>query len=245
VSLFWEIHSGLPREGPGEDAATENVICLLPGRAYFEVLDAGCGPGAQTLCLAGKLPGTITAVDLHQPFLDDLGQRAKSAGLDQRIVTLKADMESLPFADGTFDLIWSEGAIYSIGFERGLALWRRLLRARGVIVVSELTWLQEQPPVEIATFWGKNYPAMADVDVNIQRIARSGYQVLTTYTLPSAAWWQNHYGPLSRRIEVLSAKYKRDENAVAFLNAQRDEIDMFERFSDAYGYVFYIMERTN
>lgn len=118
MSLFWELHSGLPREGAGDDEATEHMLSLLPQRRYSRILDAGCGPGAQTLCLARNLDGEITAVDTHQPFLDVLADQAQSTASNIAFRTANASMDSLPFEGASFDLIWSEGAIYCIGFER-------------------------------------------------------------------------------------------------------------------------------
>jgi ubiquinone/menaquinone biosynthesis C-methylase UbiE len=77
-NIFWEIHSGLPREGPGDNASIRRAFLMaaeLP--AAPRILDVGCGPGMQTLELAKISGGQITAVDIHQPFLDELQRRAR------------------------------------------------------------------------------------------------------------------------------------------------------------------------
>ena len=139
-----QLHSNLPREGPGDDATTRSVLLSLDLPQAPKVLDVGCGPGAQSLVLASESGGTVTAVDVHQPFLDELERRAANAGLDGRISTCRATMSDLPFADGAFDLIWSEGAIFIMGFGAGLTNWRRLLRRGGFLVASEATWLDPE-----------------------------------------------------------------------------------------------------
>src|SRR5512143_1497178 len=128
-SVFFEIHSGLPREGPGDEASTLRALRLIRDLpAAPEILDVGCGPGAQTLVLAGATKGFVTAVDNHAPFLDELRGRASRAGLAERVRAVEASMFELPFEDAAFDLIWSEGAIYQMGFDHGLRSWRRFLR---------------------------------------------------------------------------------------------------------------------
>lgn len=243
MAVFWELHSDLPREGPGDDMATRHVLSLLPKRRYDRILDVGCGPGMQTICLARSFDGQIVAVDTHQPFLDVLAHRTKVERFGPRVKIENASMEALPFPDATFDLIWSEGAIYCIGFERGLKLWRRLLTLDGVVVVSELTWLRVNAPADALRFWERNYPDMSDIAGNLKRVVNSGYNPLATFLLPSDAWFRNYYDPLERRIDALSQKYRTDEAIITELDAQREEIELFRKFNDSYGYVFYAMQR--
>lgn len=47
-------------------------------------------------------------------------------------------MFELPFSANTFDIIWSEGAIFIIGFEQGLREWKPFLKLGGYLVLSEL-----------------------------------------------------------------------------------------------------------
>ena len=46
------------------------------------------------------------------------------------------DIENLSFQKGEFDLVWSKGAIDCIGFEKGLSLWRDLLKESDYIAVT-------------------------------------------------------------------------------------------------------------
>ncbi|MDB5040737.1 MAG: transferase [Candidatus Eremiobacteraeota bacterium] len=58
--LFFELHSSLPREGPGDDATTRSVLLSLDLPQAPKVLDVGCGPGAGSLVLARESGGTET-----------------------------------------------------------------------------------------------------------------------------------------------------------------------------------------
>jgi ubiquinone/menaquinone biosynthesis C-methylase UbiE len=120
--LLIDLHLTADRQGPGGAAETRRAIELsgLSKQRGLKVADVGCGTGASTLVLAGGLDAQIIAVDLLPEFLDVLRSRAAQAGLAGRIRTTNATMESLPFAAGSLDAIWSEGAIYNMGFENGV-----------------------------------------------------------------------------------------------------------------------------
>ena len=134
--IFWEVHSGLPREGPGDNKSTKKAYMMLKDLPKNPcILDVGCGPGMQTIELAKLSSGRIVALDNHQPFLDDLNTSAEKEGVGNRIRTVNGDMFNLDYKNNSFNLLWSEGAIFIIGFEKGLRKWRRLLTANGYLVV--------------------------------------------------------------------------------------------------------------
>ena len=62
-------------------------------------------------------------------------------------------MEELPFEKNSLDLIWSEGAIDNIGFEKGLSHWRTFLKEDGMIAVTCPSWLTSVHPEEAENFW--------------------------------------------------------------------------------------------
>ena len=241
---FFELHQNLPREGPGSDAATAqalNFLLELPERP--DILDIGCGPGAQTLVLALSTHGNITAIDSHQPFVDEVRRRAHVAGCGNRVRAMRESMASLPFPRQSFDLVWAEGSIYIIGFERGLASWLSLLRPGGYMVVSELTWLVDDPPEQVREFWEAAYPAMSSLQQNRATIERRGYERIGDFILPRSAWFDDYYDPLDARITLLEERYVDDEAALRFLESQRLEIEMTRRFGGEFGYVFYLAQK--
>jgi SAM-dependent methyltransferase len=242
IELLVALHDGLPRQGPGTRAATLRALAMcahLPPRPAL--LDVGCGSGAATLDLARATLGPVTGVDLMPTFVDALRARAAAEGLGDRVVAAVADMNDLPFADASFDAVWSEGAIYQMGFDHGLAAWRRLVRPGGYVVVSELSWLTDARPAEIAAWWAAEYPAMRSADENAAAAAGLGYEVVGRLTLPRVGWTEDYYGPLAARLGPFLAARPGDADAAAVVEATRREMDLYDRFGDVYGYVFYAL----
>jgi serine/threonine-protein kinase HipA len=253
MEAFFALHCDLPREGPGNDASTREAIRRLPplGRTAGEqprILDLGCGPGRQTLVLARELNLPVTAIDVHEPFLDRLRRAARAAGLDHLITARRAGMEALAFPPGSVDLIWAEGSIFVIGFATGLSLWRPILRDGGIIVASELTWLTTSPAAEAAAFWREGYPPMTTVEDNIASAAAIGMEVFDHFVLPRAAWWDDYLGPLEARVAALRQQAgpagPLPELAAVLDEADR-EIDLVRRHGDSFGYVFYLMRKSS
>jgi SAM-dependent methyltransferase len=242
-AIFFALHSGLPREGPGNRASTARALELagaLPPRP--DVLDLGCGPGAQTIDLAELLPdATITALDAHPPFLEELERRSAARGLEGRIRTVRGDMADLRFEPGSFDLIWCEGAAYAIGLEAAFAGWRRLLREGGVLALTEPVWLTHDPPERAARLW-EAYPAMRSADEVRGLAMRSGYRVKGDFVLPEEAWWTDYYKPMEERLAGLERSHAGGRAAAIVLGEAREEIECFRQHPHAYGYFFVVLE---
>ncbi len=243
--IFFDVQRGLPRQGPGCDKRTIEALSLcigLPER--LAILDIGSGPGMQTVALAKTLTeGHITALDLHQEYLNELKGRAEAAKVIEHIDILAGDMNELPFLRQSFDLIWSEGAAYIMGFEKALLVWKRFLKPGGCIAVSELVWLQPDPPTEVAEFFGGEYPAMTDVITIVATMQASGYEPLGHFTLPDSAWWESYYTPLEAKLPSLYEKYAGDKEALSVIETTEREIEMRRRFGNFYGYEFFVGRR--
>ena len=241
--IFWEVHSGLPREGPGDNESTRRAYRMLEDLPENpRILDVGCGPGMQTIELAKLSGGRIDALDNHQPFLEELKSNIEGEVVSERVVPIKGDMCNLNYDDGIFDLIWSEGAIFIIGFEKGLREWRRLLTEKGYLVVSELSWLRPDAPTEARTFMQNVYPVIKTIDENLEVVRKSGYRVVGFFVLPEKSWWDNYYTPIETKLPSLKSKHRNDEEALQAIACEETEIEMFRKYSDYYGYVFYIMQ---
>src|SRR5579859_270515 len=234
---FWAIHSGLPREGPGDNASTARALGMMtdlpPAPA---ILDIACGPGMQTLELARRGCGQVTAIDLHMPYLAETGRRARAAGLADRISLVRASMTRLPFADGAFDVLWCEGALYIMGFVEGLQAWKRLLKPSGYLAVTEPVLFQppEETPPEVLAGWAE-YPAVTTVAGILARAVWAQYQVVDHFPLPPNAWWDDYYGPIEAKLPALRAAHGADSAFRRRIHEAEDEVDLFRRHSDAFG----------
>ena len=243
MDIFFELHHDLPREAPGDNLSTHKAFALLSDLPLRPLLlDIGCGPGEQTLTLAKSTNGHIIAVDTHQLFLEKLKRNAQEAEVLDKISLLTTSMFALPFSEQTFDVIWSEGAIYILGFTEGLHTWRRFLKPRGYVVVSELTWLRSYPPATAATFWEVAYPGMRTYEENLGIIQEAGYRPIGHFVLPEESWWRNYYTPLEARIVTLRKKYQGNVQANQQLDEAQQEIDLYRQYANWYGYVFYVMQ---
>jgi ubiquinone/menaquinone biosynthesis C-methylase UbiE len=241
-AVFFEIHRNLPQEGPGRDEYTRKAFRLLPPMKQPEILDVGCGPGTPTMELARLTDGQITAIDIHQPYLDRLTRRSAEAGLSDRIKTMNISMFEMDFPPESFDIIWAEGFINLLGFEQGLRAWRRFLKEEGFLVVHDVAWIQPDPPGEAIEYWSRMYPDMRSVAERLETIADCGYKLVGQFVLPEDAWWKEYYGPLEARLQELSLKYKGDAEALREIRQEQREVEMYRRYSRWYGTVFLTMK---
>jgi len=238
---FLELHAGLPRQAPGSVASTLQALELLPlggdASGSLTAADMGCGPGAHTLPLLEALQASIVALELLPAFLQELCRRARLRGVEERVLPLQADMAAPPLQSGSLDLVWSEGAIYAIGFDAGLAAWRPLLRQGGCLAVSELCWLEAAPSREARAFWKEEYPAMRSVEENARALETGGFEVLGRFELPERDWWREYYTPLEARCEAFAAKGGVAAEVAAM---ELREIELRRHHGAGFGYVFFL-----
>lgn len=152
------------------------------------------------------------------------------------------DMKDIPAAFPHIDLLWSEGAAYSIGFPNALTVWASAVNEGGFAAVSELSWLRGQVPDAVREFWSSEYPAMQSVPQNVAAAEHAGYRVLSTYTLPPDAWTEGYYDHLEPRAKALIAHPDSTVRNLAAGNLK--EIEIFNSSEGSYGYVFYVLRRA-
>ncbi|GAA5192007.1 class I SAM-dependent methyltransferase [Ferrimonas gelatinilytica] len=232
---FMTVFQPLERWGPGSDADSLRALAAVPGRPSA-ALDIGCGKGLATLLLARESRARITAVDNEGTALEALALRAAQQGLADRVTTVCASMTELPFADASFDLLWSEGAAYIMGIENALEQWRRLLKPGGVLVLSDLVWLTDTPTADTEAFWQREYPDMQSVATRVRQMASADYEVLSHFTLSQRAW-ENYSRPLKARIEALRDTLP----GSAALADITTEVDLYEHHLDQFGYQMFVL----
>jgi ubiquinone/menaquinone biosynthesis C-methylase UbiE len=242
IELIVDFHKEARRLAPGSKEETLKALKLtnLNLSNELNIADIGCGSGAQTLDLARLTHGKIIAVDLFPEFLEKVKEHAAGQGFKERINTLQCSMDDLPFEEESLDLIWSEGAIYNMGFQKGLQAWRRFLKPGGYIAVSELTWLKDNRPPELEEFWSGTYSEIRSAEVKKEQLQQGGYELAGSFTLSEQSWMDNYYSPMLSRIPEFLKRHLKDKKAENLVKEEQNEIDLYKKYKDYYGYVFYI-----
>lgn len=243
--IFFEVFESLPRQGPGDRACAVRALGLcreLP--ASPAILDLGCGVGGQTLQLAELTSGSILAIDSHAPSIERLRATIVERGLGGRVSAIIGDMAHLGQPSESFDLIWSEGALYNIGLGRALGLCHDLLRRGGYLAFTDAIWRKENPPAELKASFDLDYPTMGWLDDDVAAIKDSGLDLVGHFILPDEAWWGDFYKPMERRISELRDQYAKDPEALTILDQLAEEPDFHRRYSDFYAYAFLVARRS-
>uniref|UniRef100_UPI00040EBE93 class I SAM-dependent methyltransferase n=1 Tax=Methylohalobius crimeensis TaxID=244365 RepID=UPI00040EBE93 len=183
-------------------------------------------------------------MDFLPEFLDELQSRANDHGVADRITTLNCSMDALPFEEGDFDVIWSEGAVYNMGFEAGVSVWSRFLKPRGKLIVSEITWLSATRPAELQSHWEIEYPEIDLASAKIGILERHGYSPQGYFALPVHCWLENYYRPLQSRFDAFLQRHGRSDQAKAVVEAEQHEIALYEKYRDYYSYGVYVAKQV-
>jgi len=201
---------------------TRKAFRLLPEIREPCILDVGCGSGVPTIELAKLSKGEVVGLDIDQSLIDELNRKIGRESLSNRVETRKCSLFEMDFPDESFDIIWAEGSISVIGFEKGLNEWRRLLKPGGFLVVH----------AETKSILNK-----------LKKIPDLGYKLLNQYLLPEDAHWTEYYRPMEIRIKELRAKYKNNRGALQMLRRHQNEIDRVKRNPKGFSSAFYIMQK--
>lgn len=245
LTLLADLHKAGLRQGPGSPDVTRRAMVLagLDGSRPLEIADIGCGTGGASLELARMLDARITAVDFLPSFLDVLRQRAQAQGLG-RIITLEASMDALPFTDASFDVIWSEGAVYNMGFEAGASAWKRFLKPGGKLVLSEITWTTAARPQTITDYWTAQYPEIDTASAKLAVLERHGYRPEGYFLLPPCCWQEHYYGPLRERFPAFLDRHGHSPQAAAIVAAEEKEMALYQKYGQFYSYGMYVAAKV-
>jgi len=247
LDLIIETHIGLERQGPGSPETTIKALGFVDGLEDLgenaRILDLACGTGGQTMVIAQNIPGDIIGLDIIPEFIDVFNENAKKLNLQDRLQGVVGSMDDLKFDKESFDLIWSEGAIDNIGFEKGISYWNGYLAQGGSIAVTCPTWFTDERPNEIEKFWGDAVGSLNTIDQNIAALQRKGYRFVAAFVLPDRCWTENYFAPRDAADKALLEKYPGDKTVEAYLEDNKYEIELFSKFSQYYGYVFYIAKK--
>jgi ubiquinone/menaquinone biosynthesis C-methylase UbiE len=239
--FLYESHIGLERQGPGSPAMTIKALSFVDNlNQTSQIADLGCGTGGQTMVLAQNTKGTITGLDIFPGFITIFNNNARKLNLQDRVKGIVGSMDSLPFQNDEFDLIWSEGTIAQMGFEKGLHYWKGFLKKGGYIAVTCESWFTDERPAEIEKWWVEAVPEIGTIGHNISIMQKTGYVPVAAFTLPENCWTDNYFVPRKAAEEALLKKYTGNKTVEAFIEIDDQEMDLYSKYKQYYGYVFYI-----
>ncbi len=247
LTLLIDLHKGRARQGPGGKEETLRAASLVISDSLtpLKIADIGCGTGASTLLLAQTFNAHVTAVDFLPEFIHILEKNTQGQGLAKKISPLVCSMDALPFAKDEYDVIWSEGAVYNMGFEKGITYWKQFLKPGGILAASEITWTTATRPAELQEYWENIYPEVDTTSGKIKVLEQHGYSPVGYFTLPEHCWLENYYQPLEDSFQDFLQRKRHSEQARAIVQAEQKEIAMYKKYHSFYSYGFYIAKKQS
>ena len=242
---FYEAFEGMKRFGPGSDESTLRAIGMFSSKkSNLMILDIGCGIGTHTMLLAKNFPQAgVTAIDNYAPHIEKLNAIAAECGLADRVHGAVMSMLDMTFENESFDLIWSEGAVYIAGFSNAIRSWKRLLKPDGYIICSEISWIRSDPSEESRAFWNAGYWEMNTIERKMQQIREQGYELAGHFVCPVSDWMENYYDPIAANLKKIEKRYPGNVQAMEAVQTLREEIRLYQKHPDDYSYVFYAMKK--
>ena len=177
---------------------------MLPKCKNPRILDVGCGSGVPTIELAKISDGYVTGIDIDETSLNLLQRKIKEMGLNNRVIVIKDSIMTMDFPEESFDIIWSEGSIFVIGFENGIKKWRRFLKPNGFLVIHD---------------------EIKDKNKKLGLITKYGYTLINQFEITDNLWWLEYFTPLEQLIQDFHNKFPKDSKLISELNKDQTEID--------------------
>ena len=72
-----------------------------------------------------------------------------------------------------------------------------------------------------------------------------GFHLISNFTLPESSWFDSYYLPMEKELFRLNEKYQDNEIALGIFEEMQNEIDFYKKYSDYYGYEFFIVQKKS
>ncbi len=241
---FFEVFGYIPRQGPGSKEETCRAWASLSGLPQRpSILDIGCGKGQQTMDLCSLTEGHILALDNYQPFIESLQKRVESKKLSHKITCLVGDMGALPFLSDQFDIIWAEGSMFIIGFQKALKEWKKHIKKGGFLAFSDCVWLKENPPKKLSDFWQSEGIELPKVDEILDTAKKEGYECILNFTIQPNSWKTEFYDYIEEALVHFWKQYPGNAEAIETFNSIQHEIDIYDAYQAYFGYEFFVLKK--
>jgi ubiquinone/menaquinone biosynthesis C-methylase UbiE len=201
---------------------TRKAFLMIPKTDSPNILDVGCGSGISTVELARLSRGKVIGIDIDQPALDKFTNRINALGLTGSVQALNCSMSEMNFPDDSYDIIWSEGSIYAIGFEKGLREWKRFLKSGGYMVVHD---------------------ERGNIDEKLQHISGCGYELINYFVLDKEVWRTEYFAPLEELITETLKGHLDDSKILEGIRQAQWELDMFKRYPERNNSVCFVIKK--
>ncbi|WP_233189333.1 class I SAM-dependent methyltransferase [Geothermobacter hydrogeniphilus] len=164
----------------GGRRATLELARRLDLEADTRVLDVGCGLGGPSRCLALEFGCRVTGIDLCAGYCRLAETFARHLGLDERVCYRQGNALELPFADGSFDLLWTQHAAMNIADKAGLyaEMWR-VLKPGGKLAIYDIL-SGKSGPVHFPVPWAReaSISHLATAGQLRTHLETAGFQIL-------------------------------------------------------------------
>jgi SAM-dependent methyltransferase len=245
MDIHRELYQDLDRASTERLAFTRKAFDSLPRLDRPRILDAGCGRGDVTIELARLGGGEVFGIDIDREVLRTFEERIERDGLGENVHAVNGSIFEMSFPPESFDVIWAEGSLHIVGIEKGLRTLRGFIRPGGFLVAHEMAWIRPDPPAEALDRWKGRFPGILSIDEIIDGIALYDYRLIAHFALPEDFWLRDYYEPLEKRIALLREKYSDNAEALAILDGEQLEVDLYGKYSKWVGSAFLVMQRSD
>ncbi len=179
------VHLGVPcsAECPHPEAmehTNEMMAEAISLGPEARVLDLGCGYGSTARYLAGNFGCAVTGTNISERELDTARSRATEAGLDHLLSFEYEDFHELRYAEGSYDVVWSQEAfLHAVDKNVVLSECRRVLKPGGSLIFTDILVRRDTPETDRERIYDRvKSPDMWDLDDYRQALSNLDLPVL-------------------------------------------------------------------